>query len=169
MAEKKKKLRKPKVTAKGIIPGDRQEPEKRGKGRPKESYSVEIDWAVVDRLLSIQCTQVEIAGVMGCKTDTLFARCKADHGIAWKEYANPRMEAGKASLRRLQHKKAQSGDGRMLIFLGKNYLNQADKREVGGIGGGPIETKATVNMEKIPTDALQAIIDAAEESEDGEG
>jgi hypothetical protein len=39
-------------------------------------------------------------------------------------------QAGFVSLRRKQYELAMAGNATMLIFLGKQYLGQADKREV---------------------------------------
>jgi hypothetical protein len=84
----------------------------------------EIDWKIVEELALIQCTQKEIAHVIGIHEDTLTSR-KEFFGIYKKG-----KEEGKTSLRRLQWKSAQKGNVTMQIFLGKQYLDQRDKQFV---------------------------------------
>jgi hypothetical protein len=42
---------------------------------------------------------------------------------------NRGIKAGKSNLRRLQFKQAEQGNSAMLVWLGKQYLNQADKNK----------------------------------------
>lgn len=84
-------------------------------GRPK----FQIDYVMVEKLASIQCTQQEIASFLGCSTDTL-QRDKQFCDIYKKG-----MENGKMSLRRIQFKLAEKNTS-MAIFLGKQYLGQRD-------------------------------------------
>jgi len=87
----------------------------KGAGRPHKV----IDPELIRKLAKIQCTQEEIAAVCGCSVDTL------DRNYA--EIIKDGKEDGKASLRRLQFKIAESGNASMSIFLGKVYLNQKDE------------------------------------------
>ena len=88
-------------------------------GRPK----FKIDYEVVGKLASIQCTQQEIATFLGCSVDTL-QRDETFCGIYKKN-----LENGKMSLRRMQFKLAEKNPA-MAIFLGKQYLGQRDNYEV---------------------------------------
>lgn len=84
-------------------------------GRPK----FKIDYAVVEKLASIMCTQEEIAHFLGCTRDTL---------IRDKEFSyiyKKGLDNGKMSLRRAQFKIAQT-NATMAIWLGKQYLGQKD-------------------------------------------
>jgi hypothetical protein len=87
-------------------------------GRPKK----DIDPRKVKALASIGCTDKEIAVVMDCSHDTLTRR------FAYQ------LEMGRASmkqsLRRMQLKAARNGVPGILIWLGKQYLEQKDKTEV---------------------------------------
>lgn len=94
-------------------------------GRPR----IEIDWEEFDKLCKIQCTLEEIAGWFNCSEDTIENRVKEMHGITFSEYFKQKRASGKISLRRKQFQTAQSGNVSMLIWLGKQYLNQSDKRE----------------------------------------
>lgn len=85
-------------------------------GRPK----IELDYTLIAELAQIQCTQAEIAAVLGVSVDTL----QRDHefcGIYKKG-----IEGGKTSLRRMQWKSAEEGSVPAQIWLGKNYLGQKE-------------------------------------------
>ena len=92
-------------------------------GRPK----IEVDFAEVDKLCQIQCTGEEIASFFGISYDTLERRCKEQFKVSLAEYIKEKSAKGKSSLRRLQWKAAMNGNVTMLIWLGKQYLGQADK------------------------------------------
>jgi hypothetical protein len=61
--------------------------------------------------------------------------------MGFSDIYKEKKSGGRVSLRRMQYKKAMAGSDTMLIWLGKNYLEQADKSqtEVSGRNGGPIE------------------------------
>jgi len=80
-----------------------------------------VDPDVVRRLASLHCTIEEIAAVVGCSRDTLERRFRAQ--------IHEGKERGKVSLRRKQWKLAMSGNATMLIWLGKQLLEQSDKIE----------------------------------------
>lgn len=122
-------------------------------GRPK----LNIDYETVEKLAILQCTQIEIAEFLGVSTRTL-QRNKEFCRIYKKG-----LEDGHSSLRRLQWKTAEGDyiakriiytnkDGSqreeefyaqpnptMLIWLGKQYLEQVDSHVVTGAGGEPIK------------------------------
>ena len=102
---------------------------------------ITIDYEVVDKLCHIQCTGEEIASVLGIDYDTLQRAVKRDHKKSFAEYSEQKRSGGKASLRRMQWKAAESGNTTMLIWLGKQMLNQSDKSqtEITGKDGGAIE------------------------------
>lgn len=98
----------------------------------------------------IQCTLVEVAAILGSSEEPLrqFFR-------QWPEAADAYEKGkqnGKSSLRRQQFKLAMSNPA-MAIFLGKNYLGQADRHEVGGTGGGAIP----VRLESLTSAQLAAL------------
>lgn len=94
-------------------------------GRPR----IEIDWNEFDKLCGLQCSLEEIAGWFNCSVDTIENRVKEVHGITFSEYFKQKRSSGKISLRRKQYETAMSGNVSMLIWLGKQYLNQKDKIE----------------------------------------
>lgn len=90
-------------------------------GRPK----LEIDAKQVELLASAFCTDKEIAAKLGCSSDTL-TRNYAD---ALKKGR----ESAKCNLRALQWRSANKGSVPMLIWLGKQYLNQRDRLDLNSI------------------------------------
>ena len=90
----------------------------------------EIDYKLLDSLCQIQCTGEEIASIMGISYDRLNIHLKEEMGIGFKDYYKEKSASGRASLRRAQWKAAAEGNVVMQIWLGKNYLEQSDKREV---------------------------------------
>lgn len=91
-----------------------------------------VNWKLVDSLIAIQCTKVEICGVLGMSDDTLSRHCKEKFQINYAEYYEQKSAVGKVSLRRRQWKSMEAGDRTMLIWLGKNILGQTDKVEQTG-------------------------------------
>lgn len=82
----------------------------------------ELDEDQIARLASIQCSVDEIASVMGVGRDVIYKR--------YMHAVNNGREKGKVSLRRRQWEVAQEGDTRMLIHLGKYWLDQRDDKAV---------------------------------------
>ena len=94
-------------------------------GRPKKV----IDWVTFDKLCALHCTAEEIAGILGISTDTIDVALKKKK-TSFPEYFRQKSSNGKLSLRRKQYEVAMRGDKTMLIWLGKNWLNQKDKQEI---------------------------------------
>ncbi|KKL63233.1 hypothetical protein LCGC14_2177110 [marine sediment metagenome] len=91
--------------------------------RPHKTF----DWELVERLAMIQCTKEEIAQALGTSRPTLENRRNKKK---FNELYEKGKQVGRMSLRRTQFKKAEDGNVGMLVWLGKQYLGQADKREV---------------------------------------
>lgn len=89
-------------------------------GRPKKV----IDYKLVEQLGSIQCTQEEIASALDISVRTL----QRDEEFC-RIYKSA-MNDGRKSLRRLQWDAAHNGNTTMLVWLGKQYLGQRDKRDI---------------------------------------
>ncbi len=104
-------------------------------GRPTKH----IDLKLVEDLANIQCTQEEIASVLKVSVRTL--QRSAGFCRVYKEA----MEHGKSSLRRLQWKSAQAGNATILIWLGKQYLNQKDRREIDDLRDDPNKPTVVVD------------------------
>ena len=91
--------------------------------RPK----TEIDWARVDELLVAQCDGAGIASILGIHPDTLYKRCEDDFKMTFTAYSQQKRGEGKELLRAKQYELALNGDKTMLVWLGKQYLNQREK------------------------------------------
>lgn len=92
-------------------------------GRPKKP----IDYKKLTALCAIHCTGEECASVLGVSYEHLNNTLKADGEGGFLDFFKKESGSGKASLRRRQWTAAESGNITMLIWLGKQYLNQADK------------------------------------------
>ena len=93
--------------------------------RPK----ADIDWKRVDELLEADCEGTEIAAALGLVPDTLYKRCQEDNKLRFSDYLRQKKASGNSMLKEKQFEKALSGDSGMLVWLGKNRLNQSDKKQ----------------------------------------
>ena len=109
-------------------------------GRPKTDISVKT----FEGLCSINCTKDEMCGIFDCDEKTLTRWCKDTYGLGFSDVYKKKSASGKASLRRMQFKAAESGNVTMQIWLGKQYLEQKDKQGIEHSGG----IKIDVNWEE---------------------
>jgi hypothetical protein len=80
-----------------------------------------IDPEQVKKLAAIQCSYAEMGAVLGCNESTLTRR--------FAQAIKEGREQGRMSLKRKQYEVAMNGHVTMLIWLGKQYLDQKDKVE----------------------------------------
>lgn len=106
-----------------------------GPGRPP----AEIDWEKVGNLLQAGCTAEGIAAIIGVGVRTLQNRCWQDNKVYFSAFSQQKRAKGDDMLRAKQFTLAMEGDKTMLVWLGKNRLGQADKHEVTGKDGGPLQ------------------------------
>jgi len=110
---------------------------------------ITIDFRELEKLCFIQCSLVEIATWFHCSEDTIERRVKEEFGISFAEYFGKKRVGGLISLRRNQFKLSEK-NAAMAIFLGKNYLGQADKQEVEHSGNiGKAEDLSDEELEEI--------------------
>ena len=98
--------------------------------RPRIEFS-DREWAQLISLMRIQCTRAEICGVMHMDEKTLNRiirdRGEGSFSLLYKKHQSE----GKASLRRAQWKAAtEKHNPAMLIWLGKNVLDQSDRQQI---------------------------------------
>jgi hypothetical protein len=86
--------------------------------RPK----LDIDAEQVQKLAALGCKVKEIADYFGCTDDTIINRFSEELD---KGRANLKM-----SLRQMQIKAAQNGNVAMLIWLGKQLLDQVERTQI---------------------------------------
>lgn len=96
-------------------------------GRKKLS----IDWLRVNKALEAGANGVQVAAMLGMHPDTLYNKCKEVHKMDFSAYLQLKREAGNEKLLKAQFDLAvKENDRSMLIWLGKQRLNQAEKREI---------------------------------------
>ena len=102
---------------------------KKKMGRPK----IEVDFEKIDSLCAVFCNCKEIVSVlnsfdMKLSYDTVERRIKEKFKITFAEYVEQKQMAfAKPKLRKAQFDCALSGNATMLIWLGKQYLEQVEK------------------------------------------
>jgi hypothetical protein len=97
-------------------------PPKGAGGRPP----LVLNFEEAKRAASIGCTKSEIASLLGISTRTWENRLAQDAILA--EQIEQAADEGRASLRRMQWRRAEMGSDMMLIWLGKNLLDQTGDR-----------------------------------------
>ena len=107
-------------------------------GRPRKLDPDEKTLALISGLAQVMATKREVAGVLHVSETTL-AKFFDDHPEVREAYDDG-LQIGRGSLRRKQFKLADK-NAAMAIFLGKNYLDQADKQEHSGPGGGAVPVR----------------------------
>ena len=96
----------------------------------------DIDEQQLETLAALGLSNGEIAAVLDCSPDTIERNFKET--LRWGR------EKRNASLRRKQYEVALSGNPTLLIWLGKQYLEQSDKQEIAGKDGGPIQLVSSI-------------------------
>ena len=87
---------------------------------------IEVDPEQVRQLARLGCTWDEIAGVLKIGRTTLTARMREKK---YRDAYEQGVAEGDVSLRRAQYDSAMKGKTGMLVWLGKNRLNQTDRVE----------------------------------------
>lgn len=100
----------------------------------------------IEKLASVFCTDEEIASFMGVTVETLLNN---KNKSSFLEYKKRGLERGKATLRRKQFELAMKGNCTMLIWLGRNYLNQSENNI-------DDDAKTTEALERV-TDAIKQL------------
>jgi hypothetical protein len=89
----------------------------------------EVDMVKLDRLAQLPIRAEDIAYVLEVSTDTLSRRIKETHGTTFAEYLEQKRATIRYSLMAKQFDLALKGNVTLLIWLGKQYLDQKDKLE----------------------------------------
>lgn len=108
---------------------DKLKKKKRGAattGRP----AADIDWDYLDELLEAWCDGTGIASIFGISEHTLYNAVREQYGVTFSEYKQQKRLSGNDMLRWKQHQMALEGETSMLVWLGKNRLDQTDKKQV---------------------------------------
>jgi len=89
-----------------------------------------VNWSQAAELAKAHCSGAEIASYFGISTKTLYRHSLEDNGLHFQEFMTQHRNTGKAELRLEQHRKALKGNTMMLIWLGKQNLDQFDKSAI---------------------------------------
>ena len=89
-----------------------------------------IDWNKVDNSLRAGSNGVQFAAMLGIHYNTLVNKCNEEKKCDFSDYLAQKRQEGNDVLFGLQYKLAKEGDRGMLIWLGKNRLDQSDKKEI---------------------------------------
>jgi hypothetical protein len=94
-----------------------------------------IDYETLSKLCAIMCTGEECASMLKIDYDTLNKGLKRDGHGGFTDYFKKNSARGLVSLRRKQFLTAtEDGSVPMLIWLGKQFLDQKDKQEAESAG-----------------------------------
>jgi hypothetical protein len=91
-------------------------------GRPPKV----IDKKQFESLCGIQCTLEEVCQFFDCDEKTLNKWCKENYRDTFSHVFKTKRGVGRVSLRRAQYQAALKGNSSLLIWLGKQYLDQTD-------------------------------------------
>jgi hypothetical protein len=113
-----------------------------------------IDLVQLEKIARLQPTIAEAAAILGVAEETLRLRIQKNKKVrdVWERGRG----SGKMSLRRLQWKAAEAGQPTMLVWLGKQYLEQSDKTETKVSGGIEVETLSPETVKKIAEEAIKS-------------
>jgi len=104
----------------------KEEKKKSKVGRKK----LKIDWDRVDRSLIAGSNGVQVAAMLGVHPETLYDKCLQEKKVYFSDYMQQKRQEGNDILLGKQFELAKGGDKMMLIWLGKNRLDQSDKKEI---------------------------------------
>lgn len=112
---------------------------------------LDIDPKQVEQLAMIQCSYDEMAAVLDCDPKTLSNR--------FSQAIKKGREQGKSSLKRAQYKSAMDGNSTMLIWLGKQHLDQKDEHHIQSEHKD--EKQINIKFDGFTAQDLREIIDAS--------
>ena len=123
------------------------------------------DFKKILNMVRIQCTMEECCSVLEMSDTTLNRRLKEMEYNNFEDFYKRHNDEGKMSLRRMQWQAAEKGNSTMLVWLGKQHLNQKDKTET------KIHEDRTLTLDltRIGIDELTAIEHAFIKSNAGAG
>lgn len=141
-------------------------------GRPKKG----IDKKVFEGLCAIMCTKDDICGILSLDEKTLTRWCHETYGEGFSDIYKKKSAVGRASLRRHQFRKAEQGNVTMLIWLGKQFLDQKDKQEIEHRGNVDYPLTGEIDLSRLSDEELRALEEIYakaeienEQTEDSEG
>ena len=133
---------------------------KGGKRRGAGRKPVEIDVIELEKLCSLQCTDIEIAAWFNVSVRTIESRRKNPKFAEAMERGKAR---GRISVRRAQMRLLEAGNATMGIWLGKQLLGQKDivSNEHTGSSGGPIQFAVKPDLTQLSDEELRQLREIA--------
>lgn len=127
-----------------------------------------FDLETITLLRRVHCTDEEIAAELGCSTDTLGRRKKADP--AFKAAYDAGTNRGKVSIRKMLFKLASEGNVAAAIWLSKNYLGMREPpTQLTGANDGPIKHEDVgMDLSKLSTEDILQLRKLREKASSGE-
>lgn len=92
----------------------------------KRKPNIPVDWDVVDQLLEAGCNGIHVASYFGIHEETLYIRCQKEKGMGFAAYSAIKRAKGDSRLLGKQFSVALQGDKTMLVWLGKQRLEQQE-------------------------------------------
>ncbi len=92
-------------------------------GRPEKPF----DWELLGKLAQLPIRAEDIGYTMDLSVDTISRRIKESLNVTFAEYLEQKRSRLRSSLMGKQFETAMGGNVTMMIWLGKNYLDQKDK------------------------------------------
>ena len=123
------------------------------RGRPK----VAIDWKQFEQQCALQCTLREIADYFNCSEDTIERHVREHYNSGFAETFKRRRQTGLISLRVNLFNLAKK-DGRVAVFLAKNWLGMADKQET-TITGDAAKPIAIIGVDDATKRLIKEVVD----------
>ena len=94
--------------------------------RPK----AHINWDEAGKMIMAGCDGVQVAAYFGIHPDTLYLACEKDLKMGFSDYLHQKRSKGDSMLLAKQYEVALTDKNpTMLIWLGKQRLNQREKSE----------------------------------------
>jgi hypothetical protein len=127
---------------------------------------IKIDLVEVEKLCGLQCTDAELASVLGVSTRTIERRKKQP---AFAEVVARGKAKGQVSVRRMLFGLAAKGNVAAAIFLAKNILGYRDvvANELSGPNGAPIEVDHKPDLSQLTDEELKQLRAIAQKARSG--
>lgn len=125
-----------------------------------------VDWEKVDELLLAGCLGTEIAAHFDMHSDTLYRKVQERYGMTYTAYSSEKRWKGDSLLRAKQFEKALEKDNTMMIWLGKQRLDQREPEQVVHFSEPTESMKVTCkDMNDLGTKLLEKSTDIVQPSE----
>ena len=89
-----------------------------------------IDWNRIEKMAISGANGRQISASIGIHYNTLVNKCKAEKKCDFSDFLQTKKQKGNQLLNAKQFDLAMKGDRAMLIWLGKQRLDQSDKKEI---------------------------------------